>query len=207
VLLTEAVQALVTQPDGIYVDGTFGRGGHARALLALLAPGGRLVAFDKDPEAVAAAAADPGPALRDLPRQLRRHGVDLAALGITRVQGVLLDLGVSSPQIDNPERGFSFRHDAPLDMRMDTTRGETAADFLQRADQRQIEEVIRELWRRTVCCSDCKGACRSPRKRGSRAPHRGAFRARGSCSQNPRAGPGPCNAHISSSSDSCQRRA
>ncbi|HRD99468.1 MAG TPA: 16S rRNA (cytosine(1402)-N(4))-methyltransferase RsmH [Rubrivivax sp.] len=144
VLLTEAVQALVTQPDGIYVDGTFGRGGHARALLALLGPGGRLVAFDKDPEAIAAAAS-----IQD-PRFVIRHAsfaemaTHLAALGIRQVQGVLLDLGVSSPQIDNPERGFSFRHDAALDMRMDTTRGETAADFLQRADQRQIEEVIRE---------------------------------------------------------------
>ncbi len=144
VLLTEAVQALVTQPDGIYVDGTFGRGGHARALLALLGPGGRLVAFDKDPEAIAAAAS-----IQD-PRFVIRHAsfaemaTQLAALGIRQVQGVLLDLGVSSPQIDNPERGFSFRHDAALDMRMDTTRGETAADFLQRADQRQIEEVIRE---------------------------------------------------------------
>ena len=144
VLLTEAVQALVTQPDGIYVDGTFGRGGHARALLALLGPGGRLVAFDKDPEAIASAAS-----IQD-PRFVIRHAsfaemaTHLAALGIRHVQGVLLDLGVSSPQIDNPERGFSFRHDAALDMRMDTTRGETAADFLQRADQRQIEEVIRE---------------------------------------------------------------
>ncbi len=144
VLLTEAVQALVRQPDGIYVDGTFGRGGHARALLAVLGPAGRLVAFDKDPEAVAAAAS-----IHD-PRFVIRHAsfaemaLHLAALGIRQVQGVLLDLGVSSPQIDNPVRGFSFRHDAELDMRMDTTRGETAADFLQRADQRQIEEVIRE---------------------------------------------------------------
>jgi 16S rRNA (cytosine1402-N4)-methyltransferase len=103
-----------------------------------------LVAFDKDPEAIAAAAS-----IQD-PRFVIRHAsfaemaTQLAALGIRQVQGVLLDLGVSSPQIDNPERGFSFRHDAALDMRMDTTRGETAADFLQRADQRQIEEVIRE---------------------------------------------------------------
>jgi len=133
-LLTEAVQALVTQEDGIYVDGTFGRGGHARAILQRLSPAGRLVAFDKDPEAVAAAA-EIGDA-----RLTMRHasfadmvGV-LAALGIGQVQGILLDLGVSSPQIDDPQRGFSFRFDAPLDMRMDTTRGETAAEFLQRAD-------------------------------------------------------------------------
>ncbi len=144
VLLTEAVEALVTQPAGTYVDGTFGRGGHARAVLARLAPGGRLVAFDKDPDAVAAARAI------DDPRFVIRHAgfatmrEELAVLGITRVDGVLLDLGVSSPQIDTPERGFSFRFDAPLDMRMDTTRGETAAEFLARADERQIAEVIRD---------------------------------------------------------------
>jgi 16S rRNA (cytosine1402-N4)-methyltransferase len=143
-LLTEAVQALVTQEDGSYVDGTFGRGGHARAILQRLSPAGRLVAFDKDPEAVAAAA-EIGDA-----RLTMRHasfadmaGV-LSALGIGQVQGILLDLGVSSPQIDDPQRGFSFRFDAPLDMRMDTTRGETAAEFLQRADQREIAEVIRD---------------------------------------------------------------
>ncbi len=144
VLLTEAVQAVVTRPDGIYVDGTFGRGGHARAVLALLAPAGRLVAFDKDPEAIAAAGA-----IADTRFVIRHAGFsamreELAAMGIQAVDGVLLDLGISSPQIDTPGRGFSFRFDAPLDMRMDTTRGETAADFLERADERQIAEVIRE---------------------------------------------------------------
>ena len=144
VLLTEAVDALVTLPEGVYVDGTFGRGGHSRAVLARLAPTGRLVAFDKDPEAIAAAAEfseDPRFAICHASfDQMREH---LASLGISKVNGVLLDLGVSSPQIDNPERGFSFRFDAPLDMRMDTTRGETAADFLARADERQISEVIK----------------------------------------------------------------
>ncbi len=144
VLLDEAVAALVTQPEGVYVDGTFGRGGHARAILARLAPAGRLYAFDKDPEAVAAAQAMADPRLAVLHASFAEMDVRLAALGVAQVQGVLLDLGVSSPQLDNPERGFSFRQDAPLDMRMDTTRGETAADFLQRADQRHIEEVIRE---------------------------------------------------------------
>jgi 16S rRNA (cytosine1402-N4)-methyltransferase len=148
VLLTEAVEALVTQADGVYVDGTFGRGGHSRAVLQRLAPLGRLVAFDRDPEAVAAATS--GPDRIDDPRfsivhasfaDMREH---LAALGVGRLHGVLLDLGVSSPQIDNPGRGFSFRHDAPLDMRMDTTRGETAAEFLARADERQIAQVIRD---------------------------------------------------------------
>ena len=144
VLLTEAVEALVTQADGVYVDGTFGRGGHSRAVLARLGPGGRLVAFDKDLEAVAAAAQIDDARFTICHASFGDMAHELAALGITRVQGVLLDLGISSPQIDNPARGFSFRFDAPLDMRMDTTRGETAAEFLQRADQRQIEEVIRE---------------------------------------------------------------
>ena len=144
VLRDEAVEALVVQPEGIFVDGTFGRGGHSRAVLAKLAPGGRLVAFDKDPAALAEAARI------DDPRFAIRHAsfgdmtAELGALGIRQVQGVLLDLGVSSPQIDHPSRGFSFRADAPLDMRMDTTRGETAAEFLARADTKTIEEVIRE---------------------------------------------------------------
>jgi 16S rRNA (cytosine1402-N4)-methyltransferase len=146
VLLAEAVEALVQQPEGIYVDGTFGRGGHARAILARLAPQGRLVAFDKDPDAIAEAqalaTADPRLALCHA--SFADMAAELAALGIAQVDGVLLDLGVSSPQIDNPVRGFSFRFDAPLDMRMDTTRGETAADFLAHAPERQIAEVIRD---------------------------------------------------------------
>ena len=145
VLLSEAVQALVTQPDGVYVDGTFGRGGHARAVLEQLSPSGRLVAFDKDPEALAEAATIADPRLAICHASFGDMAAELSALGITQLHGVLLDLGVSSPQIDNGQRGFSFRFDAPLDMRMDTTRGETAADFLARADQREIAEVIREL--------------------------------------------------------------
>jgi 16S rRNA (cytosine1402-N4)-methyltransferase len=144
VLLAEAVEALVTRPGGIYVDGTFGRGGHSRAVLAKLAAEGRLVAFDKDPEAIAEAGriADARFAIRHA--SFAAMQVELAALGITHVDGVLLDLGVSSPQIDDPTRGFSFRADAPLDMRMDTTRGETAADFLARADERTLAQVIRD---------------------------------------------------------------
>ncbi len=145
VLLAEAVQALVSTPDGVYVDGTFGRGGHARAVLAQLSPRGRLIAFDKDPEAIAAAsdlAADPRFVICHA--SFADMAAELAALGIAQVDGVLLDLGVSSPQIDNPARGFSFRFDAPLDMRMDNTRGPTAADFLAQADERQIVQVIRE---------------------------------------------------------------
>ncbi len=146
VLLAEAVDALVTAPDGLYIDGTFGRGGHARALLARLGAGGRLVAFDKDPQAIADAAR-----IDDARFAICHESyADMAALladrgiGAGQVQGVLLDLGISSPQIDDGSRGFSFRFDAPLDMRMDTTRGETAADFLARADQREIAEVIRD---------------------------------------------------------------
>ena len=145
VLLPEAVQALVMQPDGIYVDGTFGRGGHARAVLAMLGPAGRLVAFDKDPEAVAAAAQISDARFVMVHASFGDMTSELSRLGITQVNGVLLDLGISSPQIDDPTRGFSFRHDAPLDMRMDTTRGETAAEYLARADVRDIEGVIRDL--------------------------------------------------------------
>jgi 16S rRNA (cytosine1402-N4)-methyltransferase len=144
VLLTPAIEALVTRPDGVYVDGTFGRGGHSRALLDKLSAAGRLVAFDKDPEAVAEAAAITDPRFTIRHASFDAMAGELRALGITAVDGVLLDLGVSSPQIDNPERGFSFRFDAPLDMRMDTTRGETAADFLARADERHLAQVIRD---------------------------------------------------------------
>jgi 16S rRNA (cytosine1402-N4)-methyltransferase len=148
VLLREAIDALVTSPSGTYVDGTFGRGGHSRLLLERLAPTGRLVALDRDPEAVAAASA--GATRVDDPRFSIHHAnfadmpTLLASLGIDKVDGVLLDLGVSSPQIDDPARGFSFRFDGPLDMRMDPTRGESAADFLARADERTLAEVIRD---------------------------------------------------------------
>jgi len=147
VLLHETVEAVLTRPDGIYVDGTFGRGGHSRLLLEKLGPGGRLIAIDRDLEAIAAATT--GETRVTDPRFSICHSgfadmqAQLAALGVTQVQGILLDLGVSSPQIDNPARGFSFRFSGPLDMRMDTTRGESAADFLARADERQIAEVIR----------------------------------------------------------------
>jgi len=146
VLLTEAVDATVWRADGVYVDGTFGRGGHSRALLARLGPAGRLIGFDKDPEAVAVgeALAAEDPRFTIVHESFATMAESLAALGITQVDGVLLDLGVSSPQIDNPERGFSFRFDAPLDMRMDTTRGDTAADFLAGASERRIAEVIRD---------------------------------------------------------------
>ncbi len=148
VLLHEAIDALVTDPSGLYVDGTFGRGGHSRLLLQRLAADARVVALDRDPEAAAAAASGATPI--DDPRFSIHHANFtelsqlLGSIGIHAVDGVLLDLGVSSPQIDNPARGFSFRFDGPLDMRMDPTRGESAADFLARADERAIAEVIRD---------------------------------------------------------------
>jgi 16S rRNA (cytosine1402-N4)-methyltransferase len=143
VLLEEAVEALAIKPEGVYVDATFGRGGHSRRILAALGENGRLLAVDRDPQAVAA-----GAALND-PRFALKHRAfgELAAAageaGIAAADGVLFDVGVSSPQIDEGERGFSFRHDAPLDMRMDTTQGETAAEWLARADEKEITEVIR----------------------------------------------------------------
>ncbi|WP_422409357.1 MULTISPECIES: 16S rRNA (cytosine(1402)-N(4))-methyltransferase RsmH [unclassified Endozoicomonas] len=144
VLLEEAVEALVTDPDGLYVDGTFGRGGHSRAVLEKLSDRGRLVGIDKDPRAIAAA--------RELAETDSRfsiyHGsfADLEeALDGQKVEGVLLDLGVSSPQLDNAERGFSFMQDGPLDMRMNTTQGESAADWINRAQEQEISKVIWEL--------------------------------------------------------------
>ncbi|HEX2012004.1 MAG TPA: 16S rRNA (cytosine(1402)-N(4))-methyltransferase RsmH [Roseateles sp.] len=147
VLLHETVDAVLTRPDGVYVDGTFGRGGHSRLLLSKLGPEGRLIAIDRDLEAIAAATSgdtrvsDPRFSICHAPFAEMRAELD--RLGVHQVDGVMLDLGVSSPQIDNPARGFSFRFSGPLDMRMDTTRGESAADFLARADERQIAEVIR----------------------------------------------------------------
>ena len=145
VLLEEALAALAVKPAGVYVDATFGRGGHAREILARLAPAGRLIAIDRDPEAEAAAA----PLVRTDPRFVFRRAWFselpdvLAGLALAQVDGVLLDLGISSPQIDDAKRGLSFRHDGPLDMRMDPSRGESAAEFLARATVRELTEVLR----------------------------------------------------------------
>jgi 16S rRNA (cytosine1402-N4)-methyltransferase len=144
VLLEEAVAALAVKPQGIYVDATFGRGGHARRILAALGPSGRLVALDRDPAAEAAARAIADPRFTFRRAWFSALPDVLADLGIAHVDGVLFDLGISSPQIDDPERGFSFRADGPLDMRMDPTRGESAAAFLARADARELTEVIRD---------------------------------------------------------------
>ncbi len=144
VLLAEAVAALAIVADGVYVDATFGRGGHSRAVLASLGPGGRLLALDRDPDAAAAAAALADPRFVFRRAWFSELPAVLAALGIGSVHGILLDLGVSSPQIDEAARGFSFRADGPLDMRMDPTRGESAAAFLARADARELTEVLRD---------------------------------------------------------------
>ena len=143
VLLREAVDALEVKPSGVYVDGTFGRGGHSRAILERLGPTGRLVVLDRDPQAVAAAHAIHDQRLTVLHRAFGELAEALREAGVSAVDGVLLDIGVSSPQIDEGGRGFSFRFDAPLDMRMDTTQGETAASFLANADIKEITEVIR----------------------------------------------------------------
>ena len=142
VMLGEAVEGLAVQAGGRYLDGTFGRGGHARAVLSCLGPDGRLLLMDRDPTAIAAAHAE----FAGDPRVLIRHAnfSTLAEWDETSVglDGVLLDLGVSSPQLDEAARGFSFMADAPLDMRMDTTQGESAAEFLARADEREIADVL-----------------------------------------------------------------
>ena len=142
VLSRESPEALVVRPEGLYVDGTFGRGGHSRLILERLSPEGRLIAFDRDPQAVAAAAEITDPRFQIIHAPFSSMKEKLAEIGISRVDGIFLDIGVSSPQIDDPERGFSFRFDGPLDMRMDTTTGETAAEWLARASADEIAEVL-----------------------------------------------------------------
>ncbi|WP_133482529.1 MULTISPECIES: 16S rRNA (cytosine(1402)-N(4))-methyltransferase RsmH [Halomonas] len=144
VLLDGAVEGLVHDPQGAYLDGTFGRGGHSRAILARLTSQGRLLAIDRDPQAVAEAAAIDDPRFfieqgefANLGEIVDRHGL------YGRLAGVLLDVGVSSPQLDDPQRGFSFLRDGPLDMRMDPTRGESAADFLARANEGELAAVFK----------------------------------------------------------------
>ncbi len=148
VLLEEAVTSLVVRGEGTYLDCTFGRGGHSRAILARLTEQGRLFALDKDPQAIEAGLKDLGGDSRfsitqgsfaDLGRMARDWGIE------GRLDGVLFDLGVSSPQLDDPERGFSFREDGPLDMRMDPTRGVSAAEWLAGATEREISRVLWEF--------------------------------------------------------------
>ena len=147
VLLDEAVDALDlvgARASGIYIDGTFGRGGHSRLLLSRLNPDARLIAFDKDLQAIATAETIDDPRFSIVHDSFATMHDALAARGITRVDGILLDLGISSPQVDDASRGFSFRQDGPLDMRMDTTRGMSAAEWIATAPQTLLEKVIRD---------------------------------------------------------------
>ena len=145
VLLAEAVEALNVRQDGVYMDGTFGRGGHAAAIRQRLGPDGRLWLLDRDPDAIASARRQ----FADDPVVRVRHAsfADAARLlgeeGVQALDGVLLDLGVSSPQLDAAERGFSFRQDGPLDMRMDSSAGETAREWLARVDEKELIRVLR----------------------------------------------------------------
>ena len=142
VLYAQVMEGLRVTPEGRYLDGTFGRGGHARGVLDQLGPGGRLLVMDKDPEAIAVAehafGTDPRVSIH------RGSFAELGHLEFARegLDGILLDLGVSSPQLDVAERGFSFAKDGPLDMRMDPDSGESAAQWLARADEREIADVL-----------------------------------------------------------------
>jgi 16S rRNA (cytosine1402-N4)-methyltransferase len=149
VLLEEAVDALAiadARRDGVYVDGTFGRGGHSRRILSALSERGRLVAFDKDPQAIEVARelACGDARFAIVHDSFATMGAALTEMGIEKIDGVLLDLGLSSPQVDQATRGFSFRADGPLDMRMDTTRGISAAQWLANETQDNLEKVIRD---------------------------------------------------------------
>ncbi|WP_282368957.1 16S rRNA (cytosine(1402)-N(4))-methyltransferase RsmH [Pseudomonas sp. PS02290] len=147
VLLEEAVEALAVRADGCYLDGTFGRGGHSRLILQNLGPEGRLLGFDKDPQAIATGqtlAAEDGRFVI-VQRSFAELGAEAQERGLTgKVSGILLDLGVSSPQLDDPERGFSFMNDGPLDMRMDPSRGISAAEFVNTAPAEEIARVFKE---------------------------------------------------------------
>jgi len=143
VLLDAAVDSLKVRGDGVYVDCTFGGGGHSREILARLGRRGRLIALDRDPAAIAARGEIDDGRLQLVHERFSCLREVLRARGVTQADGILLDLGVSSPQLDDARRGFSFRFDAPLDMRMDTSRGATAAQWLADADERELREVIR----------------------------------------------------------------
>jgi 16S rRNA (cytosine1402-N4)-methyltransferase len=146
VLLDEAVDALTLSGDrasGIYVDGTFGRGGHSRKILQQLSSSGRLLAFDKDTQAIANAQQIADPRFEIVHDSFAAMTQELSLRGINQVDGILMDLGISSPQVDDAGRGFSFRSDGPLDMRMDTTRGISAAEWLAAEDEQIIREVIK----------------------------------------------------------------
>jgi len=144
VLLSEAIEALAIKPNGVYVDATFGRGGHSREILSQLGEGGQLIAFDKDPAAIEASQVIVDKRFCIVHGSFSSMRQRLQEMGIAHIDGVLLDLGVSSPQLEEVSRGFSFRLAGPLDMRMDTSKGETAAAWLTTVSEDQLEKVIRE---------------------------------------------------------------
>ena len=144
VLLDEAVAALAIKADRVYVDATFGRGGHSRKILETIGPAGRLIALDRDQTAIAAAQEIKDPRFQALHGSFGQLQAVLSAVGVTNVAGVLLDLGVSSPQLDDPSRGFSFRHNGPLDMRMDQGQEQDAAQWLNHASEQEIAGVVKE---------------------------------------------------------------
>ena len=162
VLLNEAVAALRILPDGHYIDATFGRGGHSRLILSMLSRSGSLTAFDKDLEAIAEAATITDPRFF-----IRHEGFNqLSQLAPSSAAGLLMDLGISSPQIDNAARGFSFRGDGPLDMRMDTTRGQSVADWLLDASIESMTEVIRDYGEERFAGQIAKAIDRARQERG-----------------------------------------
>lgn len=166
VLAREVVEALHVKPEGVYVDATFGRGGHSRLILERLGPGGRLIALDRDPQAVVAARAIADRRFSCVRARFGAVARVLDEAGMARIDGALLDLGISSPQIDDPARGFSFRRDGPLDMRMDPDAGESAADWLARAQQDEIREVIErhgeERFAKQIARAIVAARCREP---------------------------------------------
>ncbi len=166
VLLKAAVDGLQVRADGVYVDCTFGRGGHSREILARLGARGRLIAMDRDPQAVAARGEFDDERFELVHSSFSAFAEVLGVRDISAVDGILFDLGVSSPQFDDAQRGFSFRADAPLDMRMDTSRGETAAEWLAGADESEIREVIRnygeERFARQIAAAIIAARARGP---------------------------------------------
>ena len=162
VLLKEAVEALAVKPSGAYIDATFGRGGHAALILKTLGPNGQLLGVDRDPQAVAHAQT-----WTDARFSIRHQAFHtISDLPDASIDGLLMDLGVSSPQIDDPGRGFSFRHDGPLDMRMDTTRGQSVAEWLADATPEFIAEVIRDYGEERFAVQISKAIDRRRQERG-----------------------------------------
>lgn len=173
VLLGESVDSLAIRPDGVYVDGTFGRGGHSAAILARLGSGGRLIALDRDPQAVAAGrrwqAGLGDPRVEIEQARFSQLESVLDARGVPAADGVLLDLGVSSPQLDDPSRGFSFREDGPLDMRMDPASGMSASEWLNQAPEEQIAKVLRDYGEERLAVPIAKAIAARCRESGGAA--------------------------------------